>query len=92
MTARRFQTAVPWDLTRGAFMRTQTDNLFLSSLTAESRQSLLAHAVAVGLPLSTVLYEAQEAPPLCLPHHFRYGISRDLDGLWRDRGGWGRRS
>jgi CRP-like cAMP-binding protein len=43
-------------------MPTQTDNLFLSSLTAESRQSLLAHSVAVTLPLSTVLYEAQEAP------------------------------
>jgi CRP-like cAMP-binding protein len=44
-------------------MPTQTDNLFLSSLTAGSRQALLAHSVSMALPLSTVLYEAQEAPP-----------------------------
>jgi hypothetical protein len=47
-------------------MPTQTDNLFLSSLTAESRQSLLTHSISIALPLSTVLYETQEAPPMLI--------------------------
>jgi len=44
-------------------MPTTSVSLFLTSLSEESSQSLLKHSIPVDLPLSTVLYEAQENPP-----------------------------
>ncbi len=37
-------------------------NLFLSSLSPQSRESLLAHSLAVPLPVRTLLYKANEIP------------------------------
>lgn len=39
-----------------------TANLYLSSLTPASRESLLAHSTAVALPRRTSLYEAERTP------------------------------
>ncbi|WP_263384854.1 Crp/Fnr family transcriptional regulator [Granulicella arctica] len=44
-------------------MSTPVANLFLSSLSAPSRELLLAHSTAVHLPLRTVLYEPEVTPP-----------------------------
>ncbi len=43
-------------------MSLPSKNLFLASLTSESRDHLLNHATAVTLPLRTPLYKADQAP------------------------------
>jgi CRP-like cAMP-binding protein len=43
-------------------MSSPTENLLLAVLSTESRQSLIAHATAVPLPLRTVLYETGDVP------------------------------
>jgi CRP-like cAMP-binding protein len=44
-------------------MSTGTSNLFLSSLTAKSRDALLESSTTVSLPLRTVLYDLETIPP-----------------------------
>ena len=43
-------------------MPVQNTNLLLSSLSSKSRESLLAHGVALPLPVTTPLYKANEVP------------------------------
>ncbi len=43
-------------------MTTHISNLFLSSLSPASRESLLAHSTALSLPRKTTLYEAEQTP------------------------------
>jgi CRP-like cAMP-binding protein len=43
-------------------MPVQNTNLFLSSLSSKNRESLLAHSVALPLPVRTLLYKANEVP------------------------------
>src|SRR5271170_7633337 len=47
-------------------------NLFLSSLTPASRESLLAHATHLSLPLRTLLYNAAQMP------HYAYFLTSGL--------------
>jgi CRP-like cAMP-binding protein len=44
-------------------MLSQDQNVFLSGLSQKSQYVLASHSVAVALPLQTVLYEANIAPP-----------------------------
>jgi hypothetical protein len=44
-------------------MLSQDQNEFLSGLSPKSQYFLASHSVAVSLPLQTVLYEANIAPP-----------------------------
>jgi CRP-like cAMP-binding protein len=43
-------------------MSSKNDNLFLSSLSPESRELLLAHSSQLSLPLRTQLYETERSP------------------------------